>query len=156
MCFVEHTTNRNNIFKHKSTGNNCSKSTLAYFRLMFDDAAANQRNTQTKSRLCGKVLLLSKQDRKPLITHYFVLKVFRWTYRSCWTGERQTQQHQQRDELISSLHVGHGEVAVIASEAHHRRGKDICQLQEVQGHQGGQDNRELDKNVWTHIVIPTT
>lgn len=95
----------------------------------------------------------SPQLRKYNTTRCFVLKVVRRTYGSGWAGKRQTQQHQQRDELISSLYIRHGEVAVIATEAHHRRGKDICQLQEVQRHQGGQDNGELDGNVSTHMLI---
>lgn len=67
------------------------------------------------------------------------------TYRCSWTGEGQTQEHQQRNELISRLHVGHGEVTVVAAEAHDGRGQHIRQLQEVQGHQGGQDDGELDR-----------
>jgi len=38
----------------------------------------------------------------------------------------------------------------MATEANHRRGQDVCQLQEVQGHQGGQDNGELDRHVQTN------
>lgn len=69
----------------------------------------------------------------------------RHTYRRRRAGEGQAQEHQQRNELVSRLHVGHGEVAVIAAEAHDRRGQHIRQLQEVQGHQGGQDDGELDR-----------
>lgn len=38
----------------------------------------------------------------------------------------------------------------MATEAHHRRGQHICQLQEVEGHQGGEDDGELDSHVYTH------
>lgn len=59
-------------------------------------------------------------------------------------GEGQTQEHQERDELVACLHVGHGEVTVVAAVAHHGRGQHICQLQEVEGHQGGEHDGELD------------
>lgn len=76
------------------------------------------------------------------------------TYGSRWTSKGQTQQHQQRNELIARLHVGHREVAVMATEAHHCRGQDIRQLQEVQGDQGGQDDGELDRYGRTQIKAP--
>lgn len=69
-----------------------------------------------------------------------------WTYRCSWTGEGQTQEHQKRNELIPCLHVGHREVTVVAAEAHNRRGQHIRQFQEVQGHQGGQDDGELGRH----------
>lgn len=60
------------------------------------------------------------------------------------SGEGQTQEHQEGDELVARLHVGHGEVTVVAAVAHHGRGQHICQLQEVEGHQRGEDDGELD------------
>lgn len=68
------------------------------------------------------------------------------TYRCSRTSEGQTQEHQQGNELIPRLHVGHREVTVVAAEAHNCRGQHIRQLQEVQGHQGGQDDGELDRH----------
>lgn len=70
------------------------------------------------------------------------------TYGCCRTSEGQTQQHQQWDQLIARLHVGHGEVTIMATVAHRCRGQHICQLQEVQGDQGGQDDGELHTS-WT-------
>lgn len=66
------------------------------------------------------------------------------------SGEGQTQEHQEGDELVARLHVGHGEVTVVAAVAHHGRGQHICQLQEVEGHQRGEDDGELDGHTRTH------
>lgn len=65
------------------------------------------------------------------------------------SGEGQTQEHQERDELVARLHVGHGEVTVVAAVAHHGWGQHICQLQEVEGHQGGEHDGELDGHTHT-------
>lgn len=73
-----------------------------------------------------------------------------YTYGCGRTSEGQAEQHQQRDELISRLYVRHGQVTVTAAETHHRRRQHICQLQEIQGHQGGEDDGELDKHTHTH------
>lgn len=86
---------------------------------------------------------------------YSVLLWVRRNYRCCGSGEGQAQQHQQRDELVARLHVGHGEVTVVATVAHHRGGQHICQLQEIQGHQGGQDDGELDGHMHTHTCTRT-
>ena len=86
---------------------------------------------------------------------YSVLMCVRWSYRRCGSSEGQTQQHQQRDELVARLHVGHGEVTVVATVAHHRGGQHICQLQEIQGHQGGQDDGELGGHMHTHTHTHT-
>lgn len=67
----------------------------------------------------------------------------RGTHRRRRSCKRQTQQHQERNELVPRLYVGHGEIAIVATEAHHRRGQHVRQLQEVQGHQGRQDDGEL-------------
>lgn len=108
-----------------------------------EDAAAHRKTNKAKpgEQGCGDARSIPADSPNVCV---------RRTYGSRRPSEGQTQQHQQRYELIARLHVGHGEVTVVATEANHRRGQHICQLQEVQGHQGGQDDGELDARADTH------
>ena len=75
------------------------------------------------------------------------------THRGRRGSEGQAEQHEQRDELLIGLHVGHGERAVIALETYLGRLEEVRQLQEVQGHNGGCHNGQLWRDGWP--VTPT-
>ncbi len=62
------------------------------------------------------------------------------SHRGSRAGERQTQEHEQRDELITAIHVRHAEWPVMAAESHLRRLEHIRQFQEVQWNHGGRHN----------------
>ncbi len=62
------------------------------------------------------------------------------SHRGSRAGERQTQEHEQRDELITAVHVRHAEWPVMAAESHLRRLEHIRQFQEVQWNHGGRHN----------------
>lgn len=65
------------------------------------------------------------------------------THRGCRGSESQAEQHEQWNELLIGLHIGHGERAVVALEAHLGWLEEVGQLQEVQGHDGGCHNGQL-------------
>lgn len=65
------------------------------------------------------------------------------THRGGGRGEGQAEQHEQRDELLVGLHVGHGERPVVALEAHLGRLEEVRQLQKVERHDGGGHDGQL-------------
>lgn len=70
------------------------------------------------------------------------------THRGGGRGEGQAEQHQQRDELLVGFHVGHGECPVMALEAHLGRLEEVCQLQEIERHDGGGHDGQLWGRQW--------
>lgn len=70
------------------------------------------------------------------------------THRGCRRSKGQAEEHEQWDELFTCLHVGHGQRAVIALEAHLRWLEEVGQLQEVEGHDGGCHYGQLQEERW--------
>ena len=70
------------------------------------------------------------------------------THRGCGCSKGQAEEHEQWDELFTCLHVGHGQSAVIALEAHLSRLEEVGQLQEVEGHDGGCHYGQLQEECW--------
>lgn len=70
------------------------------------------------------------------------------THRGRRGSKGQAEQHEQWNEFLVGLHVGHGQRAVVTLETHLGRLEEVGQLQEVQGHDGGCHNGQLHRDSW--------
>lgn len=73
----------------------------------------------------------------------FCLQSFLFSYRDGGSGEGQTEQHQQGDDLVVGVNVGQTQTAVVAGEARLHRLEHVRPLQEVETDDGRHQDRQL-------------
>lgn len=66
--------------------------------------------------------------------------------RGCWSSEGEAEQHEQRDEFVSWVHIGHAEGGLVTAVAPLGWLEELGELQQVQRQHGGRYDGQLQHN----------